>query len=123
MSNHEKVYGVCENKCFVEVYPKSSFIFYEGTVSNVEAKSTKFVSIPFNDLGIESTDKVIILSVMQSRDDYHEQWNTSEMVDDFGMSYPCGDLNYYTNAVIIRVGNSITVKANEIKYKVVLMKL
>lgn len=32
---HEKVYGICENKCKVEVIPKSNLLLLTGSISSV----------------------------------------------------------------------------------------
>lgn len=47
MSDHEKVFGVCENKCFVEVRPKSDTYHKNDVYNKTEINSLrpKFVSI------------------------------------------------------------------------------
>lgn len=58
---HTQVYGICGNKCKVEVIPKENFLVIEGTMKNVSTEGT-LATIFKADVGVESFMNYAVLS-------------------------------------------------------------
>lgn len=78
---HDKVFGVCENKCFVEVAPKNmiytkdDFIIAQNLVYNVPAKEAVMSPVILQDLGLTAPEQVAVVSIMQHVFDDNEAAN------------------------------------------------
>ena len=88
MANHEKLYGVCENKCFVEVIPKANFIVIEGTATLDQPNVPYTVSHTFAELGIKETDKLVVIAAMAARSKDYLGPETQEWSEEFCSPYP-----------------------------------
>lgn len=133
MAGHEKVYGICENKCMVEVLPKSDFIVLTGEIATVYSGYAATKGITFSELGIKATDKLVVISAMQKTAGYNAQntnsWSDRVLLDSSKVTYPNADIlvtrndDVDRNKVIIAVANNTTVNPITIEYRVVLLNL
>lgn len=130
---HEKVYGICENKCMVEVIPKDDFIIVTGTVDNVPENSAGVTVVYLNDY-IDGYSGAVVLSIEQSNP--FDTDATPQPQFHTGSSFVvAGDQHAYPYAIVrdastflgktrrllINVANTNSVQRS-IKYKVVLLR-
>ena len=109
---HEKVYGICENKCKVEVIPKKNLLILEG---EVQLNSGVGKTIPVEvDVALED---YVVMGLFQTVPDSSglEKWTG-------GDNCPAVILHPDSNKVDVKCLNSSSQSINA-KYRVVLLKV
>lgn len=93
---HQKVYGVCENKCKIEVIPKESLILVEGTAKSVSGNSQKEIILKESDLGLPLplSNYMVIAADMATNDLY---WDNNY-----------GETNYQYRWPYVRISRAST---------------
>lgn len=125
---HEKVYGIAENKCKVEVIAKSKIIEIVGrnTGSNLTGTAqamVRRVQIPYENAGIDAPSHYVIIGVMERfyGSSYTSPWYP------IGFKFMNYDSDKYTLPSICLTANDIVldlyaIDGYQVDYKVILME-
>lgn len=99
MSNHEKLFGICENKCLVETIPKKNFAVIEGELT-LEPQQTRYIQKTFAELGFTKNDTLFCVSVMADYGNQYSEGTTWSTRPRYSY-YESGKINYTTPYVDI----------------------
>lgn len=136
---HEKVYGICENKCKVEVIPKSKFVVIDGSDTSVGygmggwSDVMRHIIISGTDSRLQGIDltKCVVISVMErytisgsSRSSWLSGGScgvTDKSDDEYIYPLPYAMIDPENNQITIRL--FAYAKNTRVDYKVVLMEV
>lgn len=135
MSNHEKLFGICENKCLVETIPKENFAVIEGEFE-LTPLQTKQLPKTFEELGFTENDRLFCVSVMdytyahpEAKDDVVFTTKPHVFENDLGGGTvftdvtPYVEIDYKRKSVRVRVTNQTKSQTQTTKFRALIMKV